>query len=247
MSKVQHVSHESHAAAFEVYGRNGDGKRVVKGTGGSITTPSIYNTVPPPERAKPSAFVERYNVDRCMWGKAESSLQKLDVAAMLKVARSTPKFLRVVVTDYLGQRHELSARLTKVRGTVTAKDRIKLTRNGVVTRVLTPSEVLSPKQLKERASQLNAKDAKRRTRKASDVPAQPPVRPPRPRRPNAPKRQPVHEIRVPNEPVPMIQPVPVEQIVAKAYPLVRNGAMSNVSAAFARALALKMYGKPLHV
>lgn len=178
---------------------------------GHITTPAIYN-MKGVAAVPVTRFMERYNVDRGEWVSAERELQKLDLPTMVRYARAMPDYLRVVVLDPRW-RDPNQARVILDRSAVVKGDPV----------------TQSPRKAKKK-------------KRAHSVPRPPAPRKPQPRRAPAvpkPKRPGVTEIKVPARDVPMIQPVPVERMIADelGFAAMRGKQLGGMAAAFARAVA----------
>lgn len=213
-----HIAHEVSAAAWdEIHPRTG---HVV--LRGKITAPSIYSTVPPPCRELPKRFMERLNLDRGIWVKAESALQKHGLAVMVRIARSTPDFLRVVVLDHMGTR-------------------CVLTRDCVV-----KGDIVSDRRgaAKSRKARRKARVIGKRANKAQTPKPPKAKRPPRPRRAPAVKRAPAAVVRIEPVLVPLIRPMDERIREELAYAKHKGVHLGGLADAFARAATR---GRALHV
>jgi hypothetical protein len=66
----------------------------------NVTSSKIFETIPGPQRKKARFWMERLDVDRNLWSKAESSMQGKDLGVLLNRARAMPQHLRVMVRDW---------------------------------------------------------------------------------------------------------------------------------------------------
>lgn len=208
------ISHEASAAAFEETTRKGKVR-----ARGRIAVPAIYSTVPGKHREPPRRFMERLDVMRGEWVKAEPEFQKYDLNTMIRVARSMPDFLRVVVIDNFGRRVELSPEAI-IKGDMKAGESLRVAKNGKVLRVKAQRKAPEPAPLHG-----NGQAQVRMRVNAVKKPTKPRV---------------AQITRAPVA-VPMLQPIPVRELVAGelAYKAKEGAQFSAMQAAFARAVTTR--------
>lgn len=97
----KHDRHEAIAAAYEVR----DAKGRVIGSHGELAVPSAYAQILDvyrqsewERRSLPVRYLEYYYAAKDTWVTAERRLQRLSLEEMVRMARSNPKFYRVVYT-----------------------------------------------------------------------------------------------------------------------------------------------------